>query len=62
MNAVPGLPPTRIDIDDDDGMRYWCDHFGATVQQLMEAVKAVGDDPGAVRDHLLNQGASAGPG
>ena len=55
-------PQTRIDLADSTVAQQWCEHFGATLEQLQEAVKAVGDDPALVREHLLNQGASAGAG
>jgi hypothetical protein len=54
--------PTSIDLGEPEQMKHWLDHFGITAQQLQEAVDAVGGDPRAVTEHLLNQGASAGPG
>lgn len=59
MKQAPG---DRVDLADDEQARAWCEHFGATRQQLEEALQAVGDEPAAVREHLLNQGASAGVG
>ncbi len=55
-------PGASIDLGRDDIVAAWCEHFGATPQQLEEAVQAVGSDPAAVREHLLNQGASSGAG
>ena len=52
----------RVDPHDEDNLRRWCEHFGCTAQQLIEAVDAVGGDPAAVERHLLEQGASAGAG
>jgi hypothetical protein len=52
--------PDQVDPDDRAGLDIWCKHFGCTVQQLEEAVQAVGRDPVAVREHLLQQGSSAG--
>jgi hypothetical protein len=52
--------PSRIDLADEAGAKYWQQHFGVSIEQLEESVKAVGDDPGAVQEHLLNQGGSAG--
>jgi hypothetical protein len=43
-------------------VKRWCKEFGVTEAQLAEAVQAVGGDAAAVREHLLNQGASAGAG
>lgn len=54
-------PPT-VDLADEAGVAHWLAHFGVTQQQLVEAVQAVGTDPARVREHLLNQGASAGAG
>ncbi len=50
----------RIDPSDENGLRRWQEKFGVTAEQLQEAVQAVGGDPDAVREHLLNQGSSAG--
>ena len=52
----------RIDLDDEATIGRWMDHFGVTVDQLREAVLAVGNHPDDVAEHLLNQGGSAGPG
>jgi hypothetical protein len=49
-------------LSDPASIRKWCEHFGITEQQLDEAIKAVGPEPAAVREHLLNQGSSAGAG
>jgi len=51
-----------INLDDEQAVAEWCAHFGITVDQLEEAVLGVGSDSQAVREHLLNQGASSGPG
>ncbi len=62
----PGLPtgplPASVDPQDPAGLSRWCQVFGVTAQQLAEAVQAVGGEPDAVREHLLNQGSSAGAG
>ena len=63
MDRVPEQPPAGpIDLSDDATVARWLDHFGITRTQLEEAVQAAGSDPAAVREHLLNQGASAGAG
>jgi len=49
-------------MEDEAGLEYWREHFGVTTQQLAEAVLAVGPEAEAVREHLLNQGSSAGVG
>jgi hypothetical protein len=54
--------PLVVDPDDEDGLRRWCEYFGCTAQQLIEAVHAVGGEPSAVERHFLQQGASAGAG
>lgn len=41
-------------------MRRWVDYFGVTATQLEEAVKAAGNNAQDVKQHLLNQGSSAG--
>lgn len=50
----------QIDIQDEHSMAYWQDEFGITASQLEDAVRAAGTDPQAVRQHLLDSGASAG--
>jgi hypothetical protein len=52
--------PARIDLSDDANVAYWRERFGVTLEQLDEAVGAVGDRPDRVQEHLLNQGGSAG--
>ena len=58
----PSATPSdgTIDLNDEQGVTDWCKHFGITRTQLDEAVQAVGNRSDAVREHLLNQGASAG--
>lgn len=60
--TIPENMPAEVDPDDTDGLAAWCEHFGCTVQQLQESVQAAGRNPRAVREHLLNQGSSAGAG
>jgi hypothetical protein len=54
--------PRHLDLQDSDMVEQWCRHFGATADQLEEAVKAAGNEYAAIREHLLNQGASSGTG
>jgi hypothetical protein len=54
--------PDNIELSDDTAVKRWSEHFGVTPMQLEEAVQAVGSERSAVREHLLNQGASSGPG
>lgn len=62
--ARPGQDPkpTTVDADDPEGLKYWGGVFGVTQEQLQEAVLAAGSDPAAVREHLMQQGSSAGAG
>lgn len=60
LTAEPGELPDPIDPADAVGAARWCEVLGITTAQLAEAVLAVGGDAMAVREHLLNQGASAG--
>lgn len=63
MSASHAPPlPERIDLGNPDAVKQWCEHFGVTTEQLEEAVQATGDDAAAVKEHLLNQGGSAGAG
>jgi hypothetical protein len=43
---------TRVDVNHDDEVRYWCEAFGCTPEQLREAVSAAGQDVDNVRQHL----------
>jgi Protein of unknown function (DUF3606) len=54
--------PDRVDPEDATTLPRWLEHFGVTVEQLHEAVLAVGSAPERVAEHLLNQGGSAGVG
>jgi len=63
MTKTQSTPPAEsINLNDEDAVTQWCEHFGVTRLQLEEAVQSAGNDPSRVREHLLNQGASAGPG
>jgi hypothetical protein len=59
-NTSSNRPGDSIDLNDDAAVRRWVDYFGVTITQLQEAVKAAGNDAEAVKQHLLNQGSSAG--
>ena len=62
LQTAGGPPPTPewVDLSDPDNIAFWRERLGVTIEQLQEAVRAVGNKPQAVREHLLNQGASAG--
>lgn len=46
------LDAQRVDINDPFEVRNWCKALGCTVQQLRDAVQAVGTSGAAVRRHL----------
>ncbi len=60
--TAEGEGADRIDLGDEAAVKRWTEHFGITQRQLEEAVQAAGTDPAKLREHLLNQGASSGPG
>lgn len=43
---------SKINIHEDYEVRWWCDEFGCTKDQLTAAVKAVGVSAAAVRKYL----------
>jgi hypothetical protein len=43
---------TRVDTNHEDEVRYWCERFRCSPDQLREAVSAVGQDVDSVRQHL----------
>ena len=47
-----GSDRRRIDIHQDYELRDWSKKFGVTADELVEAVRAVGDDASAVEKHL----------
>lgn len=42
----------RINVNEPWEVRWWCQHFGCTEQQLRAAVQAVGVSADRVRQHL----------
>jgi hypothetical protein len=48
----PGVEPDRIDIEDPKARAEWARKLDCSEAQLREAVKAVGNDGGAVEMHL----------
>ena len=44
--------PNRVNIREDEAVRFWTGKFGCTKQQLEKAVKKVGPKAGAVRAEL----------
>lgn len=43
---------TRVSVSDEAEVRYWCERFGCSAEDLREAVSAVGQDTENVRRHL----------
>ena len=50
-----GLDRARINISQEDEVRYWTDAFNVSREQLVEAVRAAGDSVEAVKDYLRTQ-------
>lgn len=47
-----GRDHQRVDIEDADECRYWCDQFGVQADQLREAIRAVGHRADHIRDYV----------
>jgi hypothetical protein len=43
---------TRINLSEDYEVRYWCEKFGVTADELKAAVKRVGNSAKAVESEL----------
>jgi hypothetical protein len=43
---------SRVNVNEDYEVRYWCKEFGCTEQQLKAAVQAVGVSADKVREYL----------
>lgn len=52
MQTQAGVEPDRIDLGDDQAAARWAERLDATVDQLREAVQAVGDKAADVEMHL----------
>lgn len=52
QNTRSGVDPDRIDIDDPKQLAEWARKLDCSQAQLRDAVKAVGDEAGAVEMHL----------
>lgn len=46
----------RVNVHDEQELRYWCDELGCTADELEEAVSAVGVEVADVRLHLSQRG------
>lgn len=52
MQTPAGVEPDRIDLDDEQAAAQWAEKLDTTVEQLNDAVKAVGDKAADVEMHL----------
>ena len=52
MQTPAGVEPDRIDLDDEQAAAQWARKLDTTVDQLREAVGAVGDKAADVEMHL----------
>jgi hypothetical protein len=43
---------TRVNVNQEHEVRYWCTKYGCTEAELREAVKAVGTSAAAVGEYL----------
>ena len=50
-----GQDRKRINVNEDYELRDWAKKFGVSQDELKAAVKAVGDDAGAVEKHLKSR-------
>lgn len=46
--------PGRVNVNDDAERAYWCREFSCTDQDLLDAVRAVGELVADVRRYLLD--------
>ena len=51
-NSKRRFDRTLVRFGEDYEVRYWCNALGCTLPALRAAVRAVGNDAGAVRAHL----------
>lgn len=51
-------PPVhgRLDPHDDAAMRAWAQRFGVTLEELLDAIRTVGDDAEKVQQFLAGGG------
>lgn len=57
---VPVNEFTQVTLNDAKDAERWMQHFGATREQIEEAIRAVGNDVTAISEHLQHQGAGGG--
>ena len=51
----------RIDLESDYAVCAWARHFNASEKAIKEAVAAVGNRAGSVREHIANSRSSERP-
>jgi len=49
---LAGKDRSKVDLTDEEAVRYWMRHLGATERDLRWAVKSVGKRPAKVQDYL----------
>lgn len=47
-----GRDRQRVNAEDPDDFRFWCEQFGVQAEQLQEAMRAVGDRADDIRDYV----------
>lgn len=47
--------PARVNVNDEEARRYWCQEFTCTETELLDAVRAVGELVADVRRYLLDR-------
>ena len=51
-NSPASGEPDHVNLTTPDGRAYWARHFQVTVEQMVDAVERVGQDPQRVAAHL----------
>jgi hypothetical protein len=52
LNKRSGSDRSRISLGEEHEVRYWTEKLGVSREELERAVKAVGNSPDRVREHL----------
>lgn len=52
LSKQGGSERVRIDVNQEYEVRHWAETFGVSYDRVMEAVRAVGDDPHKVLRYL----------
>jgi hypothetical protein len=59
QNDAGGHADDRVDVQWEYARAAWARHFNTSERELREAVAAVGDRAGRVREHLVRRRAAA---